>query len=270
MDQKDIALLKEKSLYIRRLIIQMLTTAGSGHLGGSLSCTDILTTLYFKIMKHDPQNPTWEDRDRFVLSIGHVAPAFYATLACVGYFPEKELFNLRKLGSMLQGHPSREHQVPGLETSSGSLGQGLGIATGIALALKLKKNTARVFCLLGDGELQEGSIWESAMSAAHYKLTNLVAIIDRNGVQIDGKTENVMSLEPLAEKWQSFGWYVSLIHGHDFEAIYSSLSKNPDRPHVVIAQTIMGKGIPSIEGNHLWHGKAPTPDEIEKFLKELY
>lgn len=270
MNNAEITQLKEKAYHIRKLIIQMLASAGSGHLGGSMSCTDILTTLYFKVMRHDPSNPKWEERDRFVLSIGHVAPALYATLASAGYFAEEELLSLRKPGSMLQGHPSREHHVPGLETSSGSLGQGPGIAVGMALALKLKKSPVRVFCLLGDGELQEGSVWESAMSAAHYKLNNLTAIIDRNGVQIDGKTEEVMALEPLTDKWKSFGWEVSVINGHDHEALYTSLTREHNKPHIIIAQTIMGKGIPSIEGNYHWHGKAPSPAEKEKFLKELY
>jgi len=263
-------LLRQKAFEIRRLIIEMLAESGSGHLGGSLSSTDILTTLYFKVMKHDPQKPTWEERDRFILSIGHIAPALYATLAVAGYFPVNELFTLRKLGSRLQGHPSKDAKLPGLETSSGSLGQGLGIAVGIALALKLKKNPARVYCLMGDGELQEGSIWEAAMSASQYKLNNLVGIIDRNRVQIDGNTEKVMALEPLHDKWKSFGWEVSIIDGHNHHEIAKALQENHEKPHVVIAKTIMGKGIPSIEGNHLWHGKAPTPEEKTIFLHELY
>jgi transketolase len=264
--------LKYKALQIRIEIVRSLASAGSGHLGGSLGLTDVFTVLYFHILNHKPENPKWEDRDRLILSIGHVAPVLYTTLANAGYFPTDELLTLRKLGSRLQGHPGKEHGLPGLELSAGSLGQGLSIAVGLALAAKLDKKKWKVYSVHGDGELQEGSIWEAAMSASYYKLDNLIAIIDRNGVQIDGKTSEVMEIEPLADKWKAFGWQVLECDGHDFSDLINTFEKAKEsinKPSVIIAHTIMGKGIKEIEGNYMWHGKAPNRDEAERFIAEL-
>lgn len=250
----------------------MLSEAGSGHLGGSLGLADIFTALYFKIMKHNPDNPTWEERDRLILSIGHVAPVLYATLAYAGYFPVDELKTLRKLGSRLQGHPGKDKGLPGLEISSGSLGQGLSIACGLALGLKLNGSKSRVFCICGDGELQEGSIWEAAMSAAHYKLDNLYCIVDRNFVQIDGKTSDVMEIEPLNLKWAAFGWYVANCNGNDIQEFINSISEIENvllKPKVIIANTCMGRGVKSIENDYKWHGKAPSKEEAQNFIEEL-
>lgn len=244
---------------IRQSVVSSLAEAGSGHLGGSLSSADILTTLYFSVMHHRCHEPAWPGRDRFILSIGHIAPVLYATLAEAGYFAKEELLTLRKLGSRLQGHPGRDHGLPGLELSAGSLGQGLSVSVGLALAFKMDGLDNRVYCLCGDGELQEGSIWEAAMAAAHHKLNNLVAIIDRNGLQIDGSTENVMALEPLKKKWEAFGWQAVECDGHDFRSLLGAFNKarlELTHPTVILAKTIMGKGIASIEGDYRWHGKA--------------
>ena len=260
------------SFSIRKSVIQSLSEAGSGHLGGSLGLADVFTALYFNVLRHDSGNPDWPERDRLILSIGHVAPVLYASLAHAGYFPVEELMTLRKLGSRLQGHPGRDHGLPGLELSAGSLGQGLGVAVGLALAGKIDQSERKVYCILGDGELQEGSVWEAAMSASHHKLDKLTAIVDRNGLQIDGRTENVMNLEPLAEKWKSFGWNVLECKGHDFPSLlkcFEITSKSHAQPSVIIAGTIMGKGVKSIEGDFLWHGKAPTKEQAAVFLKEL-
>jgi transketolase len=268
----DPAELATKAREIRKSVIMSLAEAGSGHLGGSLGLADIFTALYFSILKHDPQAPQWADRDRFILSIGHVAPLFYATLAHAGYFPVEELMTLRKLGSRLQGHPGRDHGLPGIELSAGSLGQGLSVAIGMALAAKIDKKNHRIFCLHGDGELQEGSIWESAMAAAHHNLDNLTAIIDRNGLQIDGQTEKVMRLEPLGEKWRSFGWDVFHCNGNAIPEILSAFEKTrgvSGKPQVIIAETIMGKGIRSVENDYRWHGKAPSADQSLQFIAEL-
>ncbi len=257
---------------IRKNILKSLSEAGSGHSGGSLGLTDVFTALYFNILNHDPEKPDWNERDRLILSIGHVAPVLYATLAEAGYFPVSELMTLRKLGSRLQGHPGRDHGLPGLELSAGSLGQGLSVAVGMALADKLDKKNRYTFCICGDGELQEGSIWEAAMSASHYKLNNLITIIDRNYLQIDGKTEDVMKLEPLQDKWTSFGWAVLECDGNNIEEFISTIEKakqSENFPSLVIAHTLMGKGIKSIENNYQWHGKAPSKEELETFLKEL-
>ncbi|HNY02148.1 MAG TPA: transketolase [Bacteroidales bacterium] len=257
---------------IRKSVIRSLTAAGSGHLGGSLGLADIFTALYFSFLNHDPDKPGWSDRDRLILSIGHVAPVLYATLSHCGYFPVEELLTLRKLGSRLQGHPGRDHGLPGLELSAGSLGQGLSVATGMALAAKLDGRSNRVVTILGDGELQEGSVWEAAMAASHHNLGNLLAIVDRNGVQIDGDTEKVMALEPLEAKWQSFGWHVLSCNGHDFNEILDAFHKAGEwrsSPAVILAHTQMGKGIPSIEGDYRWHGKAPSPEQAAGFLQIL-
>jgi transketolase len=272
MDDNQDKLLSDKAFSIRKDIILSLTSAGSGHLGGSLGLADIFTVLFFHTLKHDPANPYWQDRDRLILSIGHVAPVLYATLAHAGYFGIDELKTLRKLGSRLQGHPGKEYGLPGIELSAGSLGQGLSVAVGLALAAKIRNEGWNVWSVHGDGELQEGSVWEAAMSASHYKLDNLIAIIDRNGVQIDGKTSDVMEIEPLAEKWESFGWRVLECNGHHFEELKKTFSDSKTRkrkPVVVIAHTTMGKGIKEIEGDFHWHGKAPTLEEARRFLQEL-
>jgi len=269
---KNIMELKKISAKIRKDILISINAAGSGHTGGSLGLSDVFTVLYFNVMNHDPKNPKWKDRDRLVLSIGHVAPVHYATLARVGYFPLEELKTLRKLGSRLQGHPGKDHGLPGLELSSGSLGQGLSIAVGMALSAKIDKNDWQVFSIHGDGELQEGSIWEAAMSASHHKLDNITAIVDRNHVQIDGKTSDIMELEFLDEKWKSFGWNVLKCDGHNHEELISVLieaKKHKGKPSVIIAETIMGKGVKSIENNYKWHGRAPSDEELKDFILQL-
>lgn len=263
--------LVEKSKQLRMDILTMLYHAGSGHPGGSLSAIDILNVLFNNIMKHDPQNPHWEERDRFILSKGHVNPALYAILADCGYFDKKELNTLRSFGSILQGHPDM-FKTPGLEVSSGSLGQGLSIATGLALAGKSDKEGYRVYCMMGDGEIQEGQIWEAAMAAGHYKLDNLCGIIDNNRLQIDGHTENVMKVEPIKEKWESFNWNVIDIDGHKFEDIEKSLKEAKEykgKPTLIIAETIKGKGVSFMEDVAGWHGVAPNKEELEKALVEL-
>ena len=271
-DNKDINELKKISFKIRKDIIKSLAEAGSGHLGGSLGLADIFTCIYFHILNHQPKNPTWEDRDRLILSIGHVAPVLYASLAHSGYFDPSELKTLRKLGSRLQGHPGREHGLPGIELSAGSLGQGLSVAVGLAMAAKMDHKDWRVFSIHGDGELQEGSIWEAAMSASHYKLNNLVALVDRNSVQIDGSTSEVMEIEPLADKFESFGWNVLHCDGHDHAEIINSYKKAiqfKNKPSVIIAKTSMGKGVKSIENDYTWHGKAPSIEQAAQFIIEL-
>lgn len=268
----SISELTKTALSIRKNILISIAEAGSGHTGGSLGLADVFTTLYFNILNHDPSKPNWEERDRLILSIGHVTPVHYASLAEAGYFPKEELKTLRKLGTRLQGHPGREHGLPGLELSAGSLGQGLSVAVGMSLADKMDQKERTTFCICGDGELQEGSIWEAAMSASHHTLNNLITIVDRNKVQIDGNTEDVMRLEPLANKWKSFGWEVFECNGNDIEELISTLNNAKqitDKPSVIIAHTKMGKGIRSIEGDYHWHGKAPTENELEQFLKEL-
>lgn len=257
---------------IRIDVIRSLAASGSGHLGGSLGLADVFTVLYFNIMRHDPDNPSWPGRDRLVLSIGHVAPVFYTTLAHAGYFPKSELMELRKLGSRLQGHPGRDHHLPGIELSAGSLGQGLSVAAGMAISDKKDGNRRRVYSIHGDGELQEGAIWEAAMSAAHYRLDNLIATVDRNRVQIDGHTSDVMEIEPLAEKWKSFGWKVFECNGNDIADLiktYNQAQKVKNKPSVIIASTSMGKGIRSIENDYGWHGKAPSAQEADEFIRQL-
>jgi transketolase len=264
--------LNKKAKDIRTSVIQSLAEAGSGHTGGSLGLADIFTAMYFSILNHDPKNPLWEERDRLILSIGHVAPVLYASLAHAGYFPEEELLTLRKLGSRLQGHPGRDHNLPGLELSAGSLGQGLSVAVGLALGAKLDKKSWRVYCIHGDGELQEGSIWEAAMSAAFHKLGNLTAIVDRNYCQIDGRTSHVMELEPLKSKWESFGWHVFECDGNNISEVIASCNAAitiRNKPTIIIAKTLMGKGVKSIEDDYRWHGRPPTKDEAEKFIDEI-
>lgn len=264
--------LEGKAKHIRKLILTALTEAGSGHTGGSLDLVDIFTVLYFYHLRHNPQNPLWEGRDKVVLSIGHTAPVLYATLAAACYFLEDEMLTLRKLGSRLQGHPSYEFRLPGVETCSGSLGQGLGVALGMALAAKMDGKPNRVFCIMGDGEQQEGSVWETAMAAVHHKVDNFCAIIDRNRLQIDGSTEKVMAIDPLKDKWLAFGWNAIEIDGHDFSQIKMALDfadRTDGKPTVIIADTIMGKGVESIENDYHWHGKVPTKEQLQVFLNEL-
>ena len=263
---------ESKATHIRELILNALAEAGSGHTGGSLDLVDIFTVLYFDHQRHRPSDPQWEGRDKVVLSIGHTAPVLYATLAAAGYFPEEEMMTLRKLGSRLQGHPSYEFKLPGLETCSGSLGQGLGVALGMALSAKMDGKPTRVFCVMGDGEQQEGSVWETAMAAAHYKADNLCAIIDRNRLQIDGGTEEVMGIDPLKDKWVAFGWKAIEIDGHDYSQIKMALEmadKTKGQPTVIIADTVMGKGVASIENNNQWHGKVPSKEQLTEFLREV-
>ena len=267
----EYAHLKEKAAVIRCHIVRMLARAGSGHPGGSLSAADIVTVLYFKEMNLRPEDPYWPDRDRFVLSKGHAAPLLYAALAERGYFPVEELDTLRRLGSRLQGHPDSK-KLPGVEVSTGSLGQGLAAANGMALAARLDGRDYRVYVLLGDGELQEGMVWEAAMASAHYRLDNLVALVDYNGLQIDGPVAQIMSVEPLADKWRAFGWHTLVIDGHDYGQITGALAEARavrGRPVAVIARTVKGKGVSFMEGKVDWHGKAPTPAEAERALAEL-
>lgn len=269
LESQELVRLTEISKNIRRLILEAVTEAGSGHPGGSLSAVEILVTLYFYKMKHDPKNPKWEDRDRFVLSKGHASPLMFSILAQAGYFPIEELKTYRKINSRLQGHP--DFKTPGVEYPGGSLGIGLSVAVGMALAAKLDKKSHRVYVLLGDGELQEGQVWEAALTAAKYRLDNLTAIVDRNGIQQDGLTEQIMPLEPLAAKWKAFNWNVIQIDGYNFEQIIKALEKAENtinRPTVIIAHTTKGKGVSFMEWNPEWHGKAPKKDVLEKILKE--
>jgi len=271
VSEKDIAILREMAKTLRVEILKMLTEAGSGHTGGSLSAADIVTALYFYKMRHHPNDPKWIERDRFILSKGHAAPVLYAALALSGYFDKTLLRTLRKLDSPLQGHPC-SRKLPGIEISTGSLGQGLSIANGIAIGLKLDKLNSRVYCLLGDGEIQEGQVWEAAMTASHYNLDNLCAIIDNNGLQIDGHCCDVMCVEPIVNKWAAFGWHVLDINGHDMDAIVSALNEAETlkgKPTMIVARTVKGKGVSFFEGKVEYHGLAPTHEELEKALKEL-
>jgi transketolase len=268
----------------RRHIITMLAAAGSGHPGGSLSAVEILSALYFRILRHNPAAPLWPDRDRFILSKGHAVPVLYAVLAECGYFPEEELMTLRKLGSRLQGHafayfpPGTEglctpiQSPPGIEMCAGSLGQGLSYSIGQALAARLDGRDYRVYCLMGDGELDEGQVWEAAMAAAHYALDNLVAIIDRNRIQNDGFVDDIMRTDPLPAKWQSFGWHVIEVDGHNVSQLidaFEAAKTVKGKPTVIIAHTIKGKGVSFMENTAIWHGRAPTPEEAERALAEL-
>ena len=258
---------------MRQDIVSMIAEAGSGHPGGSLSCIDILTALYFGgVMNHDPANPDDPNRDRFVMAKGHAAPALYAALARAGYFPTEELATLRKLGSRLQGHPDR-NLLPGVEVSTGSLGQGLSIASGMACGLRLDGNDATVFALLGDGECQEGQVWEAAMFSAHRGLDNLVAVIDRNGLQIDGATTEVCNPESLSAKFQAFGFNTATVDGHDIAAVVACLTMAKQarngKPWAIVAQTVKGKGVSFMENQAGWHGKAPNAEQTQQALQEL-
>jgi transketolase len=255
---------------LRRHVVEMTYAAGSGHPGGSLSEIEILTALYFGVMRHDPSNPSWADRDRFVLSKGHASPGLYAALARSGYFPPEELPTFRTMGSRLQGHA--HPMTPGVEMNSGSLGQGLSFAIGAALAARLDSKAYRVYVLLGDGECDEGQVWEAAMAAAHYQLDNLTAFVDRNRIQNDRFTSEVMELEPLASKWRAFGWRVQEIDGHDIAQILDATARagrKSGRPSMIIAHTVKGKGVSFMENNPDFHGRAPNKDEYELALKEL-
>ena len=264
----DAALLAPK---MRREIIKMLAASGSGHPGGSLSATDIIAVLYSEVMNVDPADPRKADRDRFVLSKGHAAPAIYAALALQGFFPVEELANLRQLGSRLQGHPDM-HKLPGVDMSTGSLGQGISAACGMALVAKTDNMPIKVYALLGDGETQEGQVWEAAMFAAHYKLDNLIAFLDHNHLQIDGRVTDVMSPEPEADKWRAFGWHVIEIDGHDLDAIRGAVKEAQSvsgKPVMIIAETVKGKGVSFMEDQAGWHGVAPNKDQAEQALAEL-
>lgn len=259
---------------IRKSIIEMLLEAGSGHTAGPLGMADIFAALYFDILRHDPQNPSWEDRDRLILSNGHICPVLYAAMAHAGYFPIEELKTLRKFGSRLQGHPHREF-LPALENSSGPLGSGLSQAVGMAIADRMDRGVSSqrfFYCLLGDGELNEGNNWEAIMLAGKEKLRNVIAIIDRNNIQIDGYTEDVMPLENLADKWKSFGWDVHEIDGHNIEMIIDAVNESKavfEKPSVIIARTIPGKGVREFERKFEWHGKPPNKEEADMALSEL-
>lgn len=263
--------LQEKAKIIRMHIVKMIEAAGSGHPGGSLSIADIIAVLYFKQMKFNPKDPSWQERDRFVLSKGHACPALYAALAETGFFPVEKLSTLRKLGTILQGHPDMR-RTPGVEMSSGSLGLGLSTAVGMALAAKLDKKKYNVYSIIGDGESQEGIIWESALFAGHHKLDNLIVFIDNNGLQIDGACMDVVDVEPINDKWKAFGWHTIEIDGHDINQIIEALEKAgevKDKPVMIIAKTVKGKGVSFMENQVDWHGIAPTKEEVEKALKEL-
>lgn len=268
MDKKKLKKVADK---LRIDIVDMIYKAKSGHPGGSLSCIDILTYLYYEVMTVDPANPKLSSRDRFVLSKGHAAPALYSILAENGFFSREELNNLRKSGALLQGHPDSKN-IPGVDISTGSLGQGISNSIGMALGAKLDKNNINIYVLLGDGELQEGLVWEAIMAAAHYKLDNLIAIVDYNGLQIDGENEKVMGIAPLKEKWHSFGWNTLCIDGHDFDAMaeaFESAKAYKEKPTVIIAKTIKGKGVSFMENNAGWHGKAPSIEEKNRAIEEL-
>ena len=262
--------LEAKAKKMRRLIVQMLFKAGSGHPGGSLSSIDILTCLYFSVMRHDPRRPDWAERDRFHMSKGHCCPAWYAVLSEAGYFDPKELESLRRLGCILQGHPDR--RAPGVDVASGSLGQGLSVVLGISLVGLVDKADYRVYCIIGDGECQEGNIWEAAMAAAHFKCGNLCAIMDYNGYQIDGAVKDIMNLEPVADKWRAFGWHTIEIDGHDIGQIlfaFDAAKEIKGRPTIIIAHTVKGKGVSFMENVVDFHARPPTKDEAERALKEL-
>ena len=267
----DLEELKKIAKSVRVRILHMLTTAGSGHTGGSLSAADVAVAIYFSKMNFNPKDPAWKDRDRFILSKGHAAPLQYSIMAEAGYFPEETTQTLRTTESPLQGHPCCK-RLPGIEVSTGSLGQGLSVANGIALGLRLDNNPARVYCIMGDGEIQEGQVWEAAMTAAHYKIDNLCAVVDCNGLQIDGPVEKVMNIEPVFDKWKAFGWHVIDIDGHNMEQIVGALDEANDtkgKPSVIIANTTKGKGVSFFENKVEYHGVAPSLEELEKAVKEI-
>ncbi len=268
---QDVARLREIAGRLRLDVIQMLHKAGSGHPGGSLSAIDLITALYFARMRHDPRNPQWAERDRFVLSKGHGVPALYAVMAEAGYFPKEELLTLRERGSRLQGHPVNT-LLPGIEAPTGSLGQGLSVAQGMALASKLDGNAFHVYCIIGDGESQEGQVWEAAMSAPKYALDNLTVFLDYNRGQIDGPVSEVMDIEPIADKWRAFRWNVLEIDGHDIPQILDAVDEakaTQGKPTMIIANTVKGKGVSFMEHQIAWHGAAPNKEQTDKALEEL-
>ena len=267
----DITALEKTAAEVRVGVVKAIHNAGSGHPGGSLSAADIVTALYFSEMNVDPKNPKMEGRDKFILSKGHAGPVQYSALALKGYFPVEDFMTLRKLGSKFQGHPDM-NKVPGIEMSTGSLGQGFAAAGGMAIANKLNNDPGRIYVLLGDGEIQEGIVWEAAMSAAHYKLDNMVGILDYNGLQIDGRNKDVMTVAPVADKFRAFGWNVLEINGHDFEEILDAFAKAREckgKPTMIVAKTVKGKGVSFMEDNAGWHGKAPNDEETEQAVAEL-
>ena len=270
MQKEQLAALEETARNLRISVIRTLHRSQSGHTGGSLSALDIVTALYFYKMRHNPQDPSWDGRDRFVLCKGHAAPAQYVALAEAGYFPKEDLMMLRRLGSHLQGHPDSK-ATPGVEVCTGSLGQGLSMANGIAMGLRLDGKPNRVYAVLGDGELQEGQVWEAAMAAAHYRLDNLCAIVDANGLQIDGDVAKVMNVEPIPEKFRSFGWHTIEIDGHDMGQIVEALerSRTLRKPAAIVCQTKKGRGVSSMEGRFGFHGKPPSPEQAAEALEEL-
>ena len=267
----DVGRLQEISGRLRLDIIEMLHKAGSGHPGGSLSAIDIVTALYFARMRHDPKNPHWAERDRFVISKGHAVPALYAVMAEAGYFGREELLTLRQTGARLQGHPVNS-ALPGIEACTGSLGQGLSVAQGMALAAKLDGGKFHVYCMIGDGESQEGQIWEAAMSAAKFQLDTLTVFLDYNRGQIDGPVKDVMDIEPIAAKWRAFNWNVLEIDGHDFNAILGAVDQaraTKGKPTFIVANTVKGRGVSFMEGQIAWHGAAPNKEQTDKALEEL-
>ena len=267
----DLSALKAQALLMRREILETLETAGSGHPGGSLSAVEIFVALYAVVMNHRPADPAWDGRDRLVISKGHISPVTYVTLANFGYFPKEELKTFRKFGSRLQGHVTKK--TPGVEFNTGSLGHGLSYANGVAMAAKLKNKDFKTYCLMGDGEIQEGSVWEAAMAAAHFKLDNVCAIVDYNKVQENGLVSEIKGLEPLADKWKSFGWNVIDIDGNDLDLLikaFNDFKGMKGKPTVVIAQTLKGKGVPFMELKSAWHGKAPNKEQLADALKVLY
>ncbi|MEI8224208.1 MAG: transketolase [bacterium] len=276
LSDEQVKNLELQATAVRQSILEMLVAAGSGHTAGPLGMADIFTALYFHVLHHDPKNPTWENRDRLILSNGHIVPVRYAAMAHAGYFPVEELLTLRKFKSRLQGHPER-HALPGLENTSGPLGSGISQASGVALGLRLDESKLafpkpHVYCCISDGELNEGNSWEAIMFAGKNRLANLTVITDRNNIQIDGMTEDVMPLEPLADKWKAFNWHVIEIDGHNFTEIINSINQAKaitEKPTVIIAHTIPGKGIPEIEFDYKWHGVPPTREQADVWLKQL-
>ena len=270
-DTMSITDLERMAATIRCDIIEMITTAQAGHPGGSLSATDIVTALYFRVMRLDPANPDWPDRDRFILSKGHACPVWYAALAERGYFDKAHLGTLRRLDSILQGHPDMK-KTPGIDMTAGSLGQGLSVGLGMALSGKLRKKDYRVYVVIGDGETQEGSVWEAAMAAANWRVDNLTAILDRNGIQNDTFVDDIQPLEPLADKWRAFGWHVIEIDGHDMARVVEALETAQTvtgQPTLILAHTVKGKGVSYMENVPAWHGKAPCIEEAECALEEI-
>ena len=269
MAQKE--MLQERALSIRTSVVRMIHGAGSGHVGGSLGMADVFTALYFSVLSHKPEQPDWPERDRLIVSNGHICPVWYATLAEAGYLRKEELMTLRKLGSRLQGHPANK-ELPLVEISTGSLGQGVSAAVGLALGTRMDRRSQRVYCCLGDGEMQEGSVWEALMAAGHYKLANLTAFVDRNMVQQNGRTEDVIGLEPLRKKLEAFRWTVFEADGHDFEQILDAFGKakrNTEGPSFIIFNTVMAKGVPFMENDFKWHGTPPDDGVAKRALDAL-